>query len=109
VICSVFGKGADKDRSVIRFDEWEMHVDLFLPSSKRFTKTFALYGPIDAEKSNFKIMGTKVEMTLLKADGRSWPALETGGKETSQITFGVQGRTGSVGAKEMIYRGDVVH
>lgn len=95
-----------------------MTVDLYLPSNKRHLKTFALYGPIDASSSTFRIMGTKVEMTLVKADGRSWPTLEAP-KETekvkagkygqSQITFGVSGRTGTSGAKEMVYNGDVVH
>lgn len=92
-----------------------MHVDLLLPGSKRFKKTFELFGPIDAESSSYRILGTKVEVTLAKGDGRSWPALEaseapqTVGKYgASQITFGVQGRTGTVGAKEMVYAGDVV-
>jgi len=112
VICSVFGKGADKERSKITFEEWELHVDLFLPSSKRFTKTYSLYGPIDGAASSYKVMGTKVELTLVKGDGRSWPSLEAPkqpGKNVSQVTFGVTGRTGSVGAKDMVYRGDVVH
>lgn len=112
VIASVFGKGADKERSKITFEEWELSVDLYLPGSKRFTKTFSLYGPIDPSASTYKVMGTKVELTLVKGDGRSWPSLEAPkqpGKFTPQVTFGVTGRTGSVGAKEMVYRGDVVH
>ena len=113
VIASIFGKGADKDRSIVKFAEWEMHVDLFLPANKRFTRTFELYGPIDISASVFRIMGTKVEMTLVKGDGRSWPSLEASkegkSKFTPLVTFGVSGRTGSVGAKEMVYRGDVVH
>lgn len=74
-----------------------------------------MFGPIDSEKSTYRILGTKVEVTLAKGDGRSWPALEAsdapqtiGKYGASQITFGVQGRTGTVGAKEMVYAGDVV-
>lgn len=94
------------------FSEWELEVDLVLPQRKRFSRTYSLYGPIDAAASSYRVLGTKVELVLVKADGRSWPALEevkSGLKKGPQITFGVQGRTGSVGAKEMIYNGDVVH
>lgn len=52
-----------------------MQVDLLLPSRKRFTKTFALYGPIDPAKSSYTIFGTKSEISLAKADGRSWPSI----------------------------------
>jgi hypothetical protein len=114
VICSIFGKQSDKERSTIKLEEWTMHVDLFLPSHKRFTKSFDLYGPIDTEKSKYRILGSKVEVTLQKADGRSWPDLEapvggepTGGKYGApRITFGVQGRTGTVGAKEAVVASD---
>lgn len=115
VIASVFGKQADKQKSTVKFEEWKLEVDLRLPNSKRFTKSFDLFGPIDTEKSSYRILGTKVEVTLVKADGRSWPSLEAplgpqpvGKYGASQITFGVQGRTGTVGAKEMVYAGDVV-
>lgn len=52
-----------------------MHVDLLLPGRKRFTKTFALYGPITPEESKYTILGTKTEITLAKADARSWPSI----------------------------------
>lgn len=96
----------------MKFEEWELAVDLHLPSNKRFTKSYNLYGPIKPDTSTFRILGTKVEITLVKADGRSWPSLETAeGKQafTPQITFGVSGRTGTVGSKDMVYNGDVVH
>lgn len=99
----------------MKFEEWTLHVDLLLPGSKRFKKSFDLFGPIDAAQSSYRILGTKVEVVLQKADGRSWPALEAseapkavGKYGASQITFGVQGRTGTVGAKEMVYAGDAV-
>lgn len=52
-----------------------MHVDLILPSRKRFTKIFNLYGPIDPSESKYSILGTKTEITLAKADARSWPTI----------------------------------
>ena len=54
-----------------------MHVDLILPARKRFTKSFPLYGPIDPAASTYKILGTKCEITLAKADARSWPSITT--------------------------------
>lgn len=115
VITSIFGKRADKEKSSVEFEEWTLKVDLRMPDSKRYTKTFELFGPIDVQKSSYRVLGTKVEITLQKADGRSWPDLEishapqaVGKYGAAQITFGVQGRTGTVGAKEMVYAGDVV-
>lgn len=52
-----------------------MHVDLLLPGQKRFTKTFNLYGPINPSASTFTLLGTKCEVMLAKADGRSWPSI----------------------------------
>lgn len=61
-----------------------------------------LHGPIDPAQSTFKIMSTKTEVTLLKADGRSWPSLEySPGEAQSVLTFGASGRVGSVGSKNM--------
>lgn len=40
----------------------QVHLDLYLPARKRVVKTIELYGPIDPEKSTFKILGTKVHL-----------------------------------------------
>jgi len=45
----------------------------------------ALYAPIDPENSSFKIMGTKLELTLAKADGAGWPVLRADEKLTGEI------------------------
>lgn len=37
-----------------------MHLDLFMPNSKRFSRSLILYGPIDVDESKYTIMGTKV-------------------------------------------------
>jgi hypothetical protein len=84
-----------------------MHVDLLLPSRKRFTKSFTLYGPIDPSTSTFKILGTKCEITLAKADARSWPSVEAldpslAGNFVAQLTFSAGGGRGTVGAKEAV-------
>ncbi|KAI5805940.1 HSP20-like chaperone [Geopyxis carbonaria] len=77
VIVSIFAKKVDKDNATIEFDERELRVDLPMPDKKRFKITYPLYGKIDPEKSEFKIMGTKVELKLKKADGTSWPTLRS--------------------------------
>ena len=45
----------------------------------------------------------QVEITLRKADGRSWTLLEKTDQDLGNIalTFGVGGRTGTIGAKEL--------
>ncbi|GAA5862174.1 hypothetical protein JCM8547_007763 [Rhodosporidiobolus lusitaniae] len=107
VIVSVFGKQADKEASKVTFKAEAMHVDLILPSRKRFTKSFALYGPIDPSSSSFKILGTKCEITLAKADARSWPAVEVldptlASNFVAQLTFSAGGGRGTVGGKDMV-------
>lgn len=104
VIVSVFGKAADKELSKVTFEPEALHVDLILPSKKRFTKTWNLFGPITPSESSFKILGTKVEIVLAKADGRSWPSVGVveGGNFVPQLAFSAGGGRGTVGGKEMV-------
>ncbi|GAA5888192.1 hypothetical protein JCM6882_000315 [Rhodosporidiobolus microsporus] len=107
VIVSVFGKQADKEVSKVTFEEEKLHVDLILPSRKRFTKSFPLYGPINPSASSYKILGTKCEITLAKADARSWPSIAALDPTLSQnfvaqLTFSAGGGRGTVGGKEMV-------
>ncbi|KAJ7837001.1 chord-domain-containing protein [Mycena olivaceomarginata] len=93
---SIFAKKADKERSQISFD-------LYLPDSKRFAKAVPLFGPIDPAASSFSFFGTKVELNLKKQDNRSWTILERTTQDLGNVslTFGVGGRTGTIGAKEI--------
>lgn len=52
---------------------------------KRYTAEVPLYGTIDATKSTHKILGTKLELTLAKADGASWPVLRGDEALTGEI------------------------
>lgn len=101
---SIFAKQTDQNRSVIKFAENEVFFDLYLPGSKRFTRTLDLFGPIDASKSTLKFFGTKVELHLKKLDNRSWTVLEKTTQDLGNITltFGVGGRTGTIGGKEIV-------
>jgi hypothetical protein len=75
VIVSIFAKKVEKESAVVKFEERTLTVDFKMDGGKRFRNEYPLFGPIDPEKSTFKIMGTKVEMNLKK--GRS---LDEGGR-----------------------------
>ena len=62
-----------------------MELDLPTADSTRYEATIPLYGPIDTEKSTFKILGTKLELTLVKADGQGWPVLRADERTTGEI------------------------
>lgn len=96
VIASFFLKKIVKEESSVRFTKNTVDLDLKTSDAlpKRFKKVVELYGPIDAEKSSFKIMGTKLELTLAKLDGQAWPVLRADEKRTGEI-FQV-GRAGLV-------------
>ncbi|KIK06594.1 hypothetical protein K443DRAFT_674256 [Laccaria amethystina LaAM-08-1] len=101
---SIFAKQVDKDRSIVQFCDSEVTLDLFLPGSKRFKHTLNLFGPIDPTRSHFSVFGTKVELHLQKSDTRSWTILEKTNRDLGNVslTFGVGGRTGTVGAKDIV-------
>lgn len=101
---SVFAKQTDKVASKVELGEDKVSLDLLMPGRKRFKRTIDLYGPIDPTTSKYTLLGTKVELTLTKADKRSWPILEKTSRpiEGYNLTFGVTGRTGTIGGKELI-------
>ncbi|KAH0830452.1 HSP20-like chaperone [Lanmaoa asiatica] len=101
---SVFAKQADKERSEVTVEETQVHFDLYLPAQKRFKRTIQLFGPVEPEGSSYKFFGTKVEVVLKKLDTRSWTVLEKTTRDLGNInlTFGVGGRTGTIGGKEII-------
>lgn len=104
VCVSVFAKKTDKERSSVTFDENHVYLDLFFQDSKRFERTLTLFGPIIPTESNFSILGTKVELNLVKKDNRSWNLLEQSNYDLGgfNLTFGVGGRTGTIGAQKPI-------
>lgn len=52
---------------------------------KRYRAEVPLYGAIDAARSSHKVLGTKLELTLAKADGASWPVLRADEAPTGEI------------------------
>lgn len=107
VYVSVYAKGVDKATSKVSFGPQSIDLDLHLPGNKRVKKTLTLYGPIVPEKCSYRILGTKVDIELTKPQPASWPLLELPPPGTElppgyAITFGVSGRTGTVGGKEIV-------
>ncbi|KAF2796251.1 chord-domain-containing protein [Melanomma pulvis-pyrius CBS 109.77] len=95
VIASFYLKKIDKTSSSIAFsNSTTVDLDLKTADSKRYNTAFPLYGTVDPDKCTFRILGTKLEVTLVKSDGGSWPVLRADDPLTGEI---VQvGRAGRV-------------
>ncbi|KAK7742210.1 hypothetical protein SLS62_010761 [Diatrype stigma] len=88
VIASFFLKKIDPARAAVRFAPRTLAVDLPTgdqPLPKRYRADVPLFAPIDPEKSAYKVLGTKLEVTLVKADGASWPVLRSDERGTGEI------------------------
>jgi len=88
VIASLFLKKINKEKaSVIFASPQELSLDLPTTDTppKRYKKVIPLFGPIDTEASSSKILGTKLELTLVKSDGISWPVLRSDEQRTGEI------------------------
>ncbi|KAK4143217.1 cysteine and histidine-rich domain-containing protein [Dichotomopilus funicola] len=88
VIASFFLKKINKDAAKVEFQEQTLVLDLpttDAPVPKRYKASVPLYGLVDPAKSTFKILGTKLEVSLAKADGNSWPVLRSDDRLTGEI------------------------
>ena len=86
VIASLFLKKIDKGQAKVDFiSQSVVLLDLPTADNKRYKTELPLFGQIDTARSTYKIMGTKLEMTLIKADRRSWPTLRSDEQRTSEI------------------------
>jgi hypothetical protein len=88
VIASFFLKKIRKEAASVAFRS-PQELSLDLPTSdnppKRYRTVVPLFGVIDIANSSFKIMGTKLEVTFVKADGSSWPVLRSDEQRTGEI------------------------
>ena len=87
VIASLYLKKIDKVRSKVEFadDGRTLRLDLHTADSKHFKNSVELYGPIKPAESSYKIMGTKLELTLAKAEAQGWPVLRASDPHTGSI------------------------
>jgi len=95
VIASLYIKKINKDLSSIRFkDANTIYINLHTTDKKSYQTTMTTYASIDPEKSSFKIMGTKLELNLAKADAAGWPVLRADDPHTGEVIQA--GRAGRV-------------
>ncbi|KAF2189646.1 chord-domain-containing protein [Zopfia rhizophila CBS 207.26] len=93
VIASLYLKKIDKETSTVELTATHVNLDLRTSDSKRYKTEMPLFSSIDPETSSYKIMGTKLELILAKADGSSWPVLKVDDKRTGEmIQVGRAGR-----------------
>ena len=85
VIASLYLKKIDKERSSVSFTGDAVELDLHTSDKKQYKTSMPLFGSIKPEDSASKIMGTKLELTLAKADGLGWPVLRATDPHTGQI------------------------
>jgi hypothetical protein len=75
-VVSIYAKKLSKEESTISFEPYKLKVNLKFQDGKKFTKEIILSNPIDAEKSKYEILSTKVECKLIKLNGANWTDLE---------------------------------
>lgn len=87
VIASFFLKKINKEKAKVEFRENQIVLDLVTTDvqPKRYKAEVPLYALIDAAKSTSKVLGTKLEVSLSKADGTSWPVLRGDEALTGEI------------------------
>lgn len=86
MIASFYLKKIDKGAAKIIFGSpWLIILDLPTIDLKRYKSDIPLFDQIDTAKSTYKIMGTKLELTLFKLNFSSWPTLRSDEKRTSEI------------------------
>ncbi|KAJ2981817.1 hypothetical protein NUW58_g6591 [Xylaria curta] len=87
VIASFFLKKIDSARATVKLNPSTLDLDLPTnePAPKRYKTSVPLFGEINTQKSTFKILGTKLEVSLYKADGASWPVLRSDEQRTGEI------------------------
>ncbi len=85
VIASLYLKKIDREKARVEFEGQGVRLDLPTAERKRYKEVVPLFAPIDVEKSSFKVMGTKLELTLVKGDGCSWPVLRSDERVTGEI------------------------
>ena len=78
----------------------KFHSPLLLTKFRTTYRDYVIGRHVDRDFS----FSAQVELNLKKSDGRSWTVLEktSRGLGGFQLTFGVGGRTGTIGGKEII-------
>ncbi|KAL4924432.1 chord-domain-containing protein [Aspergillus undulatus] len=90
---SLYLKKIDKENAKVEFTSTGITLDLPTTDNKRHKDSFEFFASIDPEQSKFRVLGTKLELTLVKGDGTSWPVLRKDDRWTGErIQIGSAGR-----------------
>ncbi|KAL2828514.1 chord-domain-containing protein [Aspergillus cavernicola] len=90
---SLYLKKIDNDKAKVEFTSTALELDLPTTDNKRYKDSYELFAPIDPEQSKFRVLGTKLELMLVKGDGTSWPVLRKDDRWTGErIQIGSAGR-----------------
>uniref|UniRef100_A0A8D8SBL2 Cysteine and histidine-rich domain-containing protein n=1 Tax=Cacopsylla melanoneura TaxID=428564 RepID=A0A8D8SBL2_9HEMI len=77
VVVSIFAKKYDPARSKIQVSPVRLKIDLYFPEEDgHYQQDIELKGIINIEKTTASMLGSKVELTLHKAEVGSWSRLE---------------------------------
>lgn len=78
VIVTLYCKGIPKDKATVEIKDNSLEVSFPLPTGSDYDFSLdPLFSNIDRMKSEYKIMSTKAEFTLVKSTpGKMWPSLE---------------------------------
>lgn len=87
VIASLYLKKIDAKRSRVEFlaDGEGVEVDLRTADGKRYANSLHFYGKVRPEESGFKVLGTKLELTIVKAEPVGWQVLRAEDPLTGSI------------------------
>ncbi|XP_041378117.1 cysteine and histidine-rich domain-containing protein 1-like [Gigantopelta aegis] len=77
VCISFFAKASLPEKTLVEANKVVLKVHLVFDGGKSvFDQQFILWDAIDPERSNVKLLGSKVEINLKKKESFSWPTLE---------------------------------
>ena len=86
VIASLFLKMIDAQRAKVDFTSpTTITLDLPTADNKRYQTVLPLFGPVDSTRSKYRILKTKLELTLVKTDGASWATLRSDEQRPNEI------------------------
>lgn len=87
VVLTVLAKGVPKDKAQIEIESTSLSISFSLVSGSQYDFSLEpLYAPIDPAASSFRLLSTKIEVTLKKSTpGQKWHALENTEVEPSCI------------------------
>ena len=91
-VLAVFAKKIDQSSLHVDFLPRQLIINFIFDPRKCYSATIPLYDEIVPESSKYEVLSTKLEITMKKANGASWPVLRPDPTVTDRIKFGVDSR-----------------